>query len=105
TSLERKFQLETRLASLLSQTSKAVMQAGSIREPLQKLSQQATGPTRDAVQALQNKLAGVLGAPAGFAAPPADAVTLTRVNGQTATLYGQVWQVDAEPTRAQSDAI
>ena len=105
TSLERKFQLETRLASLLSQTSKAVMQAGSIREPLEKLSQQASGPTRDAVQALQNKLAGVLGAPAGFAAPPADAVTLTRVNGQVATLYGQVWQVDAEPTRAQSEAI
>ena len=104
-SLERKFQLETRLASLLSETSKAVMQAGSIREPLQKLSQQASGPIRDAVQALQNKLAGVLGAPAGFAAPPADAVTLTRVNGQVATLYGQVWQVDAEPTSAQSEAI
>jgi len=104
-SLERKFQFERRLASLLSETSKAVMQAGSIRDPLQKLSQQASGPTRDAVQGLQNKLAGVLGAPAGFAAPPADAVTLTRVNGQVATLYGQVWQVDAEPTSAQSEAI
>ena len=43
--LEKKFQLETRLASLLSQTSKAVMQAGSIREPLQKLSEQATRPS------------------------------------------------------------
>ena len=44
--LEKKFQLEMRLASLLSQTSQAVMQAGSIRDPLQKLSQQATGPAR-----------------------------------------------------------
>jgi photosystem II stability/assembly factor-like uncharacterized protein len=104
-SLEKKFQLETRLASLLSETSEAVMQAGSIREPLQKLSQQASGPARDAVQALQNKLAGVLGAPASFAAPPGDAVTLTRANGQVATLYGQVWQVDAEPTATQSEAI
>ncbi|MDQ1388767.1 MAG: hypothetical protein QOF56_2221 [Acidobacteriaceae bacterium] len=101
--LARKFQLEKRLAAILSETSGAVMQAGSIREPLQKLSQRASGPSRDAVQALQTKLAGLLGA-AGFAAPPVDAVTLTRVNGQVATLYGQVWQVDAEPTLAQSEA-
>jgi len=101
--LARKFQLETRLAAILSETSRAVMQAGSIREPLQKLSQRANGPSRDAVLALQTKLAALLGA-AGFAAPPGDAVTLTRVNGQVATLYGQVWQVDAEPTLAQSEA-
>jgi hypothetical protein len=104
-SLEKKFQLEMRLASLLSQTSKAVMQAGSIREPLQKLSQQASGPILDSVQAFQNKFAAVLGAPAGFAVPPADEITLARVNGQVAVLYGQVWQVDAEPTGAQSEAI
>jgi photosystem II stability/assembly factor-like uncharacterized protein len=103
-SLEKKFQLEIRLASLLSLTSKAVMQAGSIREPLQKLSQQATSPTRDSVQALQNKLVAVLGAPAGFSAPASDAVTLGRVNGQVSVLYGQVSQVDAEPTAAQSEA-
>jgi photosystem II stability/assembly factor-like uncharacterized protein len=101
--LAGKFQLETRLAAILSETSGAVMQAGSSREPLQKLSQRASGPSRDAVQALQTKLAALLGA-AGFAAPPVDAVTLTRVNGQVATLYGQVWQVDAEPTLAQSEA-
>ena len=104
-SLEKKFQLETRLAALLSETSKAVMQAGSIRQPLQNLSQQAGGATRDAVQGLQNKLATVLGAPPGFAALPADAVTLARVNAQVVALYGQVWQADAEPTQAQSEAI
>jgi len=104
-SLEKKFQLEVRLASLLSQTSQAVMQAGSIREPLQKLSQQATGPTRDSVQALQSKLTTVLGAPTGFTAPPADEITLARVNGQVTVLYGQVWQADAEPTLTQIEAI
>jgi photosystem II stability/assembly factor-like uncharacterized protein len=102
--LEKKFHLETRLASLLSQTSQAVLQARSIRDPLQKLSQQATGPVRDSVQAFQNKLAAILGAPAGFLAPPANEITLTRVNGQVAVLYGQVWQVDAEPTVSQSEA-
>jgi photosystem II stability/assembly factor-like uncharacterized protein len=103
-SLEKKFQLEMRLASLLSQTSTAVTQAGSIRQPLQKLSQQATGPTRDAIQAFQNKLAGILGAPSGSTAVPADEITLPRVNGQIASLYGQIWQADAEPTVAQSEA-
>jgi photosystem II stability/assembly factor-like uncharacterized protein len=99
-SLEKKFQLETHLASLLSQTSNAVMQAGSIRDPLQKLSQQATGTAHDSIQAFQTKLAAVLGA----AAPPTNEITLTRVNGQVAILYGQVWQTDAEPTAIQSEA-
>ncbi len=103
--IEKKFQAETRLASLLDQTSKAVLQAGSIRDPLQKLGQQATGSVRDAVQNFQNKLMTVLGASAGSATAPASEITLTRVNGQVAVLYGQVWQVDAEPTVAQSEAI
>ena len=102
--LDRKFQLEMRLATLLSQTSKAVLQAGSIREPLQKLSEQATGPTKDSVQAFQTKLTAVLGAPSGFFAPPSAEVTLGQVNGQVTVLYGQVWQPDAEPTAAQSEA-
>jgi photosystem II stability/assembly factor-like uncharacterized protein len=103
--LEKKFQLEMRLASLLSQTSRAVLQAGSIREPLQKLSQQATGSTLASVQAFQSKLTAVLGVPSGFFAPPSDTVTLARANGQVTILYVQVWQVDAEPTAAQSDAV
>jgi len=102
--LEKKFQMEMRLASLLSRTSQATLQAGSIRDSLQKLSQQTSGPLRDSVQAFQNKLAAVLGAPGGFAAPPASEITLSRGNGQVATLYGQIWQVDAEPTAPQMDA-
>jgi len=103
-SLEKKFFLELRLASVFNQTSDALLQAGSLRDPLQKLSQQATGTTRDSVEAFQTKLAAIVGGPAGSAAPPADAITLTRVNGQFAVLYGQVWQADAEPTVAQVKA-
>jgi photosystem II stability/assembly factor-like uncharacterized protein len=103
--LERKFQLETRLATLLTQTSEAVQQAGSIRDPLQKLSEQATGPMRDSLQTFQNKLMALLGAPAGFLAPPANENTLTKTNSQVAILYGQIWQVDAEPTASQSEAF
>jgi len=104
TSLDQKFQLETRLASLLSQTSRAVMQAGSLRDPLEKLSQQTTGPALDSVKAFLSKLAAVLGTPAGFLAPPSNEITLVRANGQVTVLYGQVWQADAEPTAAQSEA-
>jgi hypothetical protein len=103
--LEKKFQLESRLAALLSQTSKAVMQAGSIHEPLEKLTQQAKAPTLDSVKAFQNKLNEIAGAQTGFFSPASEAVTLARVNGQLSTLYGQVGQVDAEPTAAQSQAI
>jgi hypothetical protein len=103
--LEKKFQLETRLASLLSETSRVAMQASSLHEPLQKLNQQAAGGVRDKLQAFETKLSAIVGPSAGFAAPPADAITLTRVNGQVATLYGQIWQVDAEPTASQSEAI
>ena len=102
-SLEKKFQFEMRLASLLSETSKAALQAGSVRDSLQKLNEQATGPTRDAVQTFQAKLNALLGTPG--AAASGDAITLTRVDGQVVTLYGQVWQVDAEPTKAQSEAF
>jgi photosystem II stability/assembly factor-like uncharacterized protein len=97
--LEKKFHMEMRLASLLSETSKAVMQAGSLRESLQKLSQDATGAALASIQSFQTKLAEVLGA-----ASPSDAITLTRVNGQVSVVYGQVWQADAEPTVAQSEA-
>ena len=102
--LEKKFQLETRLAALLTQTSQAVLQAGSIRDPLEKLSQQTSNPVRNSIQAFQTKLIAVLGSSAGFAAAPTNEITLTRVNGQVAVLYGQIWQVDAEPTASQSEA-
>jgi photosystem II stability/assembly factor-like uncharacterized protein len=102
--LGKKFALETRLASLLSETSQATVQAGSIREPLERLSARSSGTVRDSVQAFQNKLVAVLGAPGRFGAPPSTEITLSRVNGQIATLYGQVWPVDAEPTTSQLEA-
>ena len=100
-SLQKELEMETRLAKVLSATSKAVRQAGSIRDQLQKLNQQTSGPTHDSVHAFQDKLVTVLGAPAGFNAPPATEMTLTRASAQVAALYGQVGQADAEPTAAQ----
>ena len=99
--LEKKLRLEMSLAKLFSETSEAVLRAGSLNEPLQKLSEKATGATRESVVTFQNKLAAVLGAQS----PSTSDVTLARISGQVATLYSQVWQADAEPTSPQSEAI
>ena len=105
TSLEKKFQTELRLSSLITRTSQSILQAASVRDQLQRLGDQATGATKDSVEAFQKKLAAVLGGPPTPFAPVAEQITLNQASGQATTLYGQVWQVDAEPTAAQLDGV
>jgi len=102
--LQNKFQAETKLASTMSATTKALREGASVREQLEKLSS-ADSPARNAVQDFEKKLNPLLGAPGGFFAPPSEEVTISRVNGQAATLYQQVWQADAEPTSSQMRAL
>jgi photosystem II stability/assembly factor-like uncharacterized protein len=103
--LENKFQTEARLASILSESSDAVFHAKSIQEQLEQMSPQANASTKDAMEAFHKKLTALLGASGGMFAPPSEEVTLIRVNGQASSLYGQVWQVDAEPTASQREAL
>ena len=101
--LEKKFEAETELASLVSQTSQAILQASSIHTQLDKLSPSA-GETKNAIEDFEKKLTALLGAPGGFFAPPSTEATLSRINGEASTLYQQVWQADAQPTSAQTEA-
>ncbi|HEV2691018.1 MAG TPA: glycoside hydrolase [Bryobacteraceae bacterium] len=101
--LQKKFQAETRLASVMTETADALRQAGSIRAQLEKLSTQANSSTKESVEAFQKKLTELLGASGGFLSPPSQEVTINRVNGQAGTVYEQVWQADAEPTAAQME--
>jgi hypothetical protein len=87
----------------MSETSEAVLQAGSIRTQLEKLKLESAD-AKSAVEGFQKKLTGVLGAPGGFFAPPSEDVTLSRVNGEVGTLYQSIWQADAEPTSSQVKA-
>src|SRR5207302_8801358 len=87
----------------MRQASDAAVQAGSIRGQMQMMSEQH-GSASDSIQALQKRLGATVGATAGFLAPPSAEPTLARVNGQVDPLYGQVWQVDAEPTASQLQA-
>jgi photosystem II stability/assembly factor-like uncharacterized protein len=99
--LQKKFEAEKSLASVLNDTSIAALQGGSIRIQLEKLS--ADEKTKAAVEEFEEKLNAVLGGE-GRAAAAAPEITLARVNGEAATLYGQVWQADAEPTVAQIES-
>ena len=114
--LEMKFQVESGLSSLVSKSSEAIFQANSMREQLDKLTAQtnvlgqangsaAKSSTTDAIGAFRKKLTALLGASPGFFAPPSDDMTLNRVNSQASGLYGQVWQVDDQPTASQEEAL
>ena len=103
--LQKKFKAETQLASILSETSQAFLQGGSIREQIEKVSGDVSSATKDTLQALEKKLTALLGASGGFFASPSAEVTLGRVNGEASALYGQVWQADAEPTAPQLEAL
>ncbi len=102
--LEKKFRAETRLSQILTATTRASAQAGALRKQLEDL---AVGDRRGKVDVdpYAKKLNALLGAGGGpFAQPTAEA-TQSRVNAQSGTLYQQIWQVDAEPTAAQSEAL
>ena len=103
--LAEKFQAETRMSSLMTDTGRILLQGGSIRAQIEKLNAQPNAQTKDAVDAFQKKLNSLLGAQGGFFAPPSQEVTVGRVNGQAATLYLQIWQVDAAPTSSQMEAL
>ena len=103
--LQKKFEVETRAASIMTESAKALVQGGSIRIQLEKLSAQNNASTKEAIEGFDKKLSALLGAPGGFFAPPSQEVTLGRVNGQAGTLYMQVWQADAEPTSSQMEAL
>jgi hypothetical protein len=102
--LQKKFAAETRMAAIMDQSAQALAQGAAVREQTEKLNAQSSAQTKDAIEAFQKKLMGLLGAAGGFFAPPSPDVTLSRVNGQAATLYGQMWQADAEPTTSQMEA-
>jgi hypothetical protein len=93
------------MATIMTESGQALLQGGSIRAQLEKLSAQANASTKDAIEAFGKKLTALLGAPGGFFAPPSPEVTLGRVIGQAGTLYMQVWQADAEPTSSQTEAV
>jgi hypothetical protein len=100
-------QLAIELSGLLTDSSRAVLQANSEAAQLKAL--QASGATAEAVKAYEARLAQLLGTAdkqadeAGKAAPEAKA-SLTDLQEHFATLYTDVTRGDGAPTAAQKSA-
>jgi hypothetical protein len=103
--LVQMFQLQSRLASMMTHSTEDVTQARSAGEQLQKLAGQASGPLAEAISTLQKKVSALLGGGGGFLAPASPQPTLSRTNGETATLYAEIGRADAAPTPAQTSAV
>ena len=101
--LQMKEQAETRLASITTQTTQALLQANSIRAQLEKLSQ-PNDTTKMLWRSFKRNLRRSAH-PADFCCPIPQEPTLSRINGEASTVYQQIWSVDAEPTSAQMEAL
>jgi hypothetical protein len=102
--LQKKFETEAHLASIMSESTQALHQGASIRSQLDKLTEKGNASVKTSAPEFEKKLNALLGSTGGFFAPPSPEVSLSRLNGQASGLYQQVWNVDAEPTTAQLQA-
>ena len=104
--LAQMFQAQSKLATMMTASTEAVLEARSVHEQLQKLAEQAGG-LKDAVADLDKKASALLGGGGGFGfgAAAGGKPTLSRVNGEIGTLYGEVGRGDATPTAAQATAV
>jgi len=104
--LTQMFQMQSRLAVLMSGASRSLAAARSMREQVQKLNPAQGSSLATAISDMDKKIAGLLGgAPGAGAASAAAQPTLTNVNGGIASLYGELDRADATPTTAQHNAI
>ncbi len=102
--LAQMFQVQSRLAAMMTESSRALAEARSAREQLQKLAKQPSGPLADAISALDKKVAAVLGAGGGPRGAAAAAPTIGSISAEIGAIYGEVDRADATPTVAQVNA-
>ncbi len=60
--LQQQFELETKLASVVSESSEAVTQARTTHEQITKVSEQASGALKNSLESLDQKVSGLLDA-------------------------------------------
>ena len=98
--LEQQFNLQLRLASMMTNSSKAVLQARSVNDQLQKLGDDATGSLGESIKKFDAKVSAVLGSPDSVTAE----ATLIRLNNDVTALYANADRADAAPSSAVVDA-
>jgi photosystem II stability/assembly factor-like uncharacterized protein len=99
--LEQQLQMESRLASMMTDSTHAIMEARSLLEQLEKLASHADGSLGASIKDLEKKASAVLSGAGAIAGEPA----LTGVNGAVSALYTEADRADAAPTSAQEKAL
>ncbi len=115
--LREMFDLQTRLAGMLSRSSEAVLKARSMSEQLDHLPP-SRGSMKRSIDQFRDAVTNVLNGPKEpepnatahrpaktTAAPAEKPPTLTSVQSDIATLYKAIDQADAAPTAAQAAAV
>ena len=105
TGLQAQFDLEMRLASAVTESSEAVLQALSLREQLAKDSESASDPSKTTIQRLREKLSEVLDGKKESAERGETAPALNTINSDLISLYKEVEKADAEPTVSQEQTF
>jgi hypothetical protein len=98
--LEQQFNLQIRLASMMTRNSQAVLQARSVRKQLRRLSAQASSSTSESIKPIEKKVSAVLGTPDSVGTES----TLERLNNDVITLYGYADRPDSAPSPAIVEA-
>ncbi len=107
--LRQQFELETAIASALTQDGRALEQAGALLEGIAKAL--AAERTSSAIQELRNldqEAAQIEGTPGGYQGTVlagADGRSLARLHSGLAAVYAAVDSADAAPTTAQRQAL
>jgi len=104
TGIEQMFSLQTRLASLLTSSSEAVIQARAMREQIEKLTSASGTAATEAIKNFQQKLTTIMGRPPQLLQPEVHESTLNYVYRTVNSLYAEVDRADAAPTAAQGEA-
>jgi len=103
--LVQMFEMESRLATMMTENTRALAEARSAHEQLQKLAGQASGPVADAVSTFDKKTTAVLGGGERRGGGSSAVPTISAVSGAIGALYGEVERADAMPTMAQRNAM
>jgi photosystem II stability/assembly factor-like uncharacterized protein len=99
------FELQSKVATLVSSGSEASLQAHSLREQLDKLSKTAQPPLAHALADLDKNLDALLSGPKEKEKPGGEEAGLDDAAGEVSALYAEIGRADAQPTTAQQQAV
>jgi hypothetical protein len=100
--LEQQFQTQSRLASVMTHSTHAILEVRSLHEQLDKLSADPNDSLAASFKDLDKKVSAIL---QGTAGDDGTQPSLTSVNGSATAVYAELDRADAKPTSAQAEAV